>query len=134
MQDDEAARQLLSSLQAGQLPAVFHHRQHVLLAWHLVRTRSLPQALSSYEMALRVATVAVGAPNKLHITRTYAWITLVHERAANASPGESFAQFTSRNPELLDKTYLEQRYYDPELLATERARVSFVLPARANVA
>lgn len=48
---------------------------------------------------------------------------------ADASGEETFEAFAARNPDLLAwKPSILDRYYDPEILRSERARRVFVMP------
>src|SRR5687768_7471972 len=124
---DEA---LLAAFEAGTIPpAEFHHRDHVRVAWSLVRSCPPVEALTRLSLGLRRLAHAAGKPERYHETITWAFLALVAERLG--APNEGWSEFESRNADLLvwSPSILE-RYYSPERLGSEKARRWFVLPDR----
>lgn len=105
-------------------PASFPHREHVRMAFEMLRRHSFAETALHYSQALRTMADRGGRPQTYHETITIAFLALVAERMDDIADFESFA---SHNPDLLDKTVLE-RWYRPERLASDRARRTFILP------
>lgn len=129
----EQAVAMLRMLEAGQVPTPFGHREHLQVAWYLLEAeRRFSSAVVRLEAALLNAASAVGHAEKFHVTRTYAWMSLVAECRGSCSVG--FEELLRQSPELLDKQLLERRYYSPQELASEAARQVFILPQREAIA
>lgn len=127
MTDDE----LIAAFESTELPAdQFTHETHVRVAWCYLHRASLPEALAAFATALKRYADSKGAIGKYHETVTVAWMLLIAERLADG--GElSWAGFAQRHPDLLSRAPSPlDRYYSPELLASDRARRSFVMPDR----
>ncbi len=126
---------LMDAFAAATLPpSEIDHHQHVRLTWLYLRHWPPLEAIQRMCEDTRRFTVAAGAPGKYHETITWAWVLLVHERLqrdarseADAAPDwETFAQ---RHPDLLaSEPPILGQYYTPDTLASDSARVSFVLP------
>ena len=109
--------------------SAFHHRDHVRLAWVYLRRHPALEALARFTTGLQRFATFHGHPGLYHETITWAYLFLIHERMANAPEEESFEAFTARNPDLFAwKPSILDRYYDPEILQSERARRVFVMP------
>lgn len=113
------------------LPAnEFHHRQHVEVAWMFVRHHGMPAALSEFSAALKRFADAKGATGLYHETMTWAFLLLIADRQAR-HPAATFADFAQHNADLLSwKPSILDRYYSKELLATDLARRTFLMPDR----
>ncbi|HYM43057.1 MAG TPA: hypothetical protein VET46_09880 [Steroidobacteraceae bacterium] len=110
--------------------AAFPHREHVRMAFELLRRCDFAEAAWLYSRALRRMAARAGKPQAFHQTTTIAFLALIAERMACDGAVE-FAEFERAHPQMLDKTALS-RWYRPEQLASEIARRTFVLPeARA---
>jgi hypothetical protein len=113
-----------SSLPADQ----FHHEQHVQVAWLFVRKHGMPGALAEFTAAIKRFADAKGANGLYHETITWAFLLLIAERQARR-PAETWAQFEADNPDLLAwKPSILERYYSRELLASDLARRTFLMP------
>jgi hypothetical protein len=120
--------ELLAGFEDGSLEA-FPHREHVRVAWLIVRRDGMPRALESFPERLRAFALKKGTPNLYHQTITWAFLLLLAERLGDAQ--EAFDAFAARNPALLAwNPSLLDRYYKQETLASERARSLFLLPDR----
>jgi hypothetical protein len=121
----------LSAFEDCSLPdSAFHHRDHVRLAWIYLRDLPLLDALGRFTTGLRRYAAAGGKPDRYHETITFAFLFLVHERMQR-SPGARWEEFERRNNDLLGwNPSILSTYYRPETLASEHARVVFVLPDR----
>ena len=111
------------------LPAdQFHHRQHVQVAWLFVRHHGMPAALSEFSAAIRRFADAKGATGLYHETITWAFLLLIADRQAR-NPVESWEAFAAANPDLLTwKPSILNRYYSKELLASDLAKRTFLMP------
>lgn len=113
----------------GFAPGSFRHRHHVRLAWAYLERRPLLEVLDRFTTGLRRIAAAAGKPEIYHETLTWAYVLLVQERRR---PGEDWPAFACGNADLLawGPSLLEERYYRPETLWSDRARRVFVLPDR----
>lgn len=105
----------------------FHHREHVLVAYELLRNLSYTDAAFEYATGIRTLAAKAGAPKKFNATITYAFMSLIAEHMA-MDKDDDFEDFAERNPELFSKNLLE-RWYEPERLHSDFARQAFLLPA-----
>lgn len=109
--------------------ASFHHAEHVLVAFDLLRKYDFIDAAAIYAKGIRAITTRAGAPQKFNLTITYAFMSLIAERLA-MSPTPEFEVFASANADLMSKTLLE-KWYGSERLHTDLARAVFLLPSVA---
>ena len=130
MTDDE----LLAGFETASLGnEPFHHGDHVRVAWLFERKYGFPEALARFSDALKRFAAAKGAPQLYHATVTWAFVLLIHERHARKA-AKTWDEFAAENTDLLTwKPSLLDRYYTPELLGSELARASFVMPDRVAV-
>ena len=106
----------------------FHHAQHVNVAWLFVRKYGMPAALAEFSSGLKRFADAKGATGLYHETITWAFLLLIAERQARA-PAETWEAFDAANPDLrVWKPSILERYYSKELLSSELARKTFVMP------
>lgn len=105
-------------------PANFPHREHLRMAFEMLRRHSFPETALHCSRALRMMAARGGRPEAYHETITIAFLSLVAERMGDTT---DFEQFSSLNSDLLDKRILA-RWYRPERLASDCARRTFVLP------
>ena len=119
----ELARFLRGEIAAAQFP----HREHVRMAFEMLRRHDFPETVLHYSRALRAMTARAGNPAAFHQTVTIAFLSLIAERLECAGHADDFAAFTAANPDLLEKAVLG-RWYAPERLASEAARRTFLLP------
>lgn len=109
-------------------PSTFTHRDHIRLAWLLLRRSGLPSTLEAYRQGLRRLTARAGRPEAYHETITFAFVLLVFDRLGDTN--EIFEAFADRNPDLFAGRAPLERLYRQETLGSERARERFVLPDR----
>jgi hypothetical protein len=109
--------------------ANFPHREHVRMAFELLRRHDFAESAWLYSRALRLMTAKAGRPEAFNQTTTIAFLSLIAERVERGG-GPDFAAFARAHPEMLDKRVLS-RWYRPDQLATEIARRTFVLPEPA---
>ena len=120
---------LLDSFLDTTLPAdQFHHEQHLQVAWLFVRTHGMPAALGEFSTAIRRFADAKGATGLYHQTITWAFLLLIAEREER-QPAGSWDAFAAANRDLLLwKPSILDRYYSKELLASDLARRTFLMP------
>lgn len=120
----------LAALEAGALDlAAFPHREHVRLAFEMLRRCAFGDAISRFSTALKALTAKAGKPEVYHETVTVAFLAVISERLASARC-ESWGEFSAANPDLLAKDCLSI-WYDVDQLNSDIARRVFVLPRRA---
>jgi hypothetical protein len=106
--------------------ASFPHREHVRMAFEMLRRHDFAETVLHYSRALRAMAQQAGKPQAFHQTVTIAFLSLIAERLEGGQ-WDDFAAFSRDNPDLLDKGTVA-RWYRPERLASERARRTFLLP------
>ena len=121
--------ELLDKFVDTSLPAEeFHHQQHVQVAWSFVRAHGMPAALGEFTTAIKRFADAKGATGLYHETITWAFLLLIAERQARR-PADTWEAFAADNADLLVwKPSILNRYYSKELLASELARRTFLMP------
>jgi hypothetical protein len=107
-------------------PAGFAHREHVRMAFEMLRRHDFAETALHFSRALRSMASRAGKPQAFHQTVTIAFLALIAERMEGGEC-QDFAAFERANPELMEKGLLS-RWYAPERLASERARRTFLLP------
>ncbi len=107
-------------------PAQFPHREHVRMAFEMLRRHDFAETVLHYSRALQALTRRAGRPEAFHQTVTIAFLSLIAERMEGSSASD-FAAFARQHPELLEKSVLSA-WYRPERLATPAAKRTFLLP------
>jgi hypothetical protein len=122
-------RELFDRFVDTSLPAdQFHHQQHVHVAWLFVRDYGMPAALSEFSAAIKRFADAKGAHGLYHETITWAFLLLIADRQARR-PSDTWDEFEAANADLLTwKPSILNRYYSKELLASDLARRTFLMP------
>lgn len=111
----------------GEIPAAgFPHREHVRMAFEMLKRHDFAATVLHYSRALRAMTARAGRPQAFHQTVTVAFLSLIAERM-EAARAADFAAFARENPDLIEKSVLS-RWYSPERLASAAARRTFLLP------
>jgi hypothetical protein len=125
--DDE----LVQAFEAGTLDE-FPHESHVRVAWWYLRHDPILIALPRFRGALQRFAAGKGKPDRYHETITVAFMLLIAERLADARH-LGWTDFAARNPDLLRRqpSVLAQ-FYSDDVLASDLARRSFVLPDRTD--
>jgi hypothetical protein len=112
----------------GEIDAsAFPHREHVRMAFEMLRRHDFAETVLHYSRALRAMTARAGKPQAFNQTVTIAFLSLVAERIQESGGAADFDALVRAHPELLDKAALT-RWYRPERLASEAARHTFLLP------
>ncbi|MEM6638979.1 MAG: hypothetical protein AAF610_03670 [Pseudomonadota bacterium] len=123
-------RSLLQRFEALEIaPQDFHHEEHVRVAFAMLRQHDFVDACARYARTIRAMAAGAGAPEKFNTTITFAFMSLVAERAAK-TPSQDIEEFLAANPDLLDKHLLRRWYSDKELSSAD-ARARFILPDAA---
>lgn len=109
-------------------PTAFHHPQHVRAAWLFIRRDGMPEALTTFSRAVRRFAAAHDASGLFHVTVTWAYLLLIHQRQHQCGAGD-WTAFAARNQDLLCwKPSILDRSYSPETLWSDEARSCFVWP------
>ena len=124
----EATEELLKFTRGDCDPANFPHREHLRMAFEMLRRHSFTETALHFSQALRKMASRAGKPESYHETITIAFLSLVSERMGGDVT--DFEHFAGQNPDLLDKGILAH-WYRPERLLSNRARHTFVLPEPA---
>jgi hypothetical protein len=120
--------EFLRVFESCELPKeLFHHRQHIRLAWICLRFQTQAEAEDRVVSAIRRYAAHLEASEKYHQTITLAWMRLVALAVNRASTGASFEQLLEAFPYLLDKDSLG-KFYSPALLQSAEAREHWVDP------
>jgi hypothetical protein len=110
-------------------PHAFTHREHVRMAFELLRRHDFTEALLYCSRALRAMLARAGRPEAFNLTVTVAFLSLISERMLSGDASD-FEAFARANPDLLGKSILA-RWYRPQRLGCESARRTFVMPDAA---
>ena len=86
-------------------------------------------ALQRLRVGLTKFARSKGAAEKYNETITIAYLGLIAERQ-NDRPTKSFAEFERQNPDLFDGLKPLYRFYSPDILHSDSARVAFAMPDR----
>jgi len=122
-------QELFDSFVDTSLPAdQFHHQQHVQVAWLFTRKYGMPAALEEFTAAIKRFADAKGKAGLYHETITWAFLLLISERQAR-NPASTWQDFEAANTDLLVwKPSILERYYSRDLLASDLARRTFLMP------
>ncbi|HET9388871.1 MAG TPA: hypothetical protein VFO44_04435 [Steroidobacteraceae bacterium] len=107
-------------------PLRFPHREHLRMAFEMLRRHDFAEAAFRYSRALRSMLGRAAKPQAFHQTITIAFLSLIAERMER-TPISDFEAFAHANGDLVDKSALA-RLYRPERLASAAARRTFLLP------
>jgi hypothetical protein len=119
--------EFLAAFEAAAIPRPgWTHEAHVRMAW-LYLTRFPPdEALERVRVGIRRLNAVIGSADGYHETITVAFVRVI---AARLAPGEDYAAFRDRNPELFDRTLASLlRHYTKERLHSPEARRNFLPP------
>jgi hypothetical protein len=104
----------------------FPHREHVRMAFEMLRRHDFAESVLHFSHTLRDMTARAGKPAAFNQTITVAFLALIAERRESA-PADDFAAFAQLNADLFDGALL-QRWYRPGQLASSLARRAFLMP------
>ena len=105
----------------------FTHVEHVQVAWHYLRTLPLAEAIARCSAGIQRFASAKGATGKYHETVTVAFMLVINERLDGVGH-LAWTDFAAANADLFAKPTVLSRYYSEELLCSDRARRTFVMP------
>ena len=105
---------------------LFHHADHVHVAFDLLQRHDFCDALVAFSRGLKGIAAGADKPQAYHETITVAFLSLIAEHA-QLGIFKTFEEFTLAHPDLMDKTVLE-RWYPRDRLMSDVARRTFVLP------
>ncbi len=123
--DDE----LVAGFEAATLES-FPHADHVRLTIIYLSRHGRDETERRLTDGLRRFAAAKGVPQKFHVTMTLAWLDLVDTARRHHPEASGAAALVAACPELLERDAL-LRFYSPERLASEDARIRWVPPDRA---
>jgi hypothetical protein len=106
---------------------LFHHREHVRVAWLYLKTSDATRAAERMTASIRRFADHHGPTQKYHHTLTLAWVRLVAAALVETPEGYNFEQFLAAHSQLADKTLLA-KHYSEELLQSSAAREGWVEP------
>lgn len=123
--DDEFLRAFFS----GTLPnAGFHHRDHLRLAWLVVKRDGAEAGEQTVVNGIRHFAAAHGHAERYHDTLTRFWVRLIaHVARASAPADEGFDALLAAHPGLLD-VHLPLRHWSRDVLFDPAARAAWCPP------
>jgi hypothetical protein len=122
---DQDFREAFESLRIAS--EMFHHREHIRLAWIYSRHFPQEQALSRMVQGIQAFARHHGAAAKYHHTVTVAWMRLVWHAANPSPPAPDFNAFAAAHPHLFNPRLLEY-YYSKARLQSDAARYDWLDP------
>ncbi len=109
-------------------PEGFDHSAHMYVAWSYLKDHDLATTSMRYRATLKRLTRKLGVPEKYHETVTWFYLTIIAERM-ECQKQVDWQAFVARNADLFARNpSLIRKFYADDVLASERARRSFVLP------
>ncbi|MFY9912733.1 MAG: hypothetical protein WCF22_11735 [Candidatus Sulfotelmatobacter sp.] len=126
-------QEIIRRFENGTIPAeVFHHVDHVRLAFAYLCEYALFEALQKFCAALKRFAACQGKPQLYNETITCAYFFLIHERMARGDSA-NWDNFACSNPDLLIwKDGILNRYYEEATLKSDLARRVFLLPDKVS--
>jgi hypothetical protein len=118
----ELARFVRGEISAADFP----HREHVRMAFEMLRRHDFAESVWLFSRAVRDMAARAGRPQAFNQTVTIAFLSLIAERIERAGAPD-FAAFAQAHPDTLDKGALA-RWYRADELTSDIARRTFVLP------
>ena len=117
----------LDAVRTGHPPGEFGHREHLLVAWLVLRASpDVPSAQEEVSRIIRHLAHAQGVPQRYNRTVTDAWVLIVaHCRSVDADG--RFDEMLRRHPWLMNKRALLS-HYSSRTLASQSARRGWVEP------
>jgi len=119
----------VAALEAGTIDVDnFDHEAHVYVAWLFLDEFPVTEAIDRFSSALQRLTAKLGVPGKYHETITWFFMLLIAERR-EASASKDWISFRRDNTDLFSADQnIINHYYSSDLLASDRARRTFVMP------
>ena len=116
---DEDFREAFESLKIPN--EMFHHREHIRLAWIYSREYPKEQALARMVQGIQAFAKHHGAATKYHHTITVAWMRLVRHAVREGPEAPDFNAFAAAHVHLFYPRLLEH-YYSKARLQSDAAR------------
>jgi hypothetical protein len=111
----------------GEIAAAdFPHREHVRMAFEMLRRHDFAESVLHFSQALRAMAARAGKPQAFNQTITVAFLGLIAQRM-DAAAESDFTAFAQLNPDLFAGSLL-RRWYRPEQLASPLASRAFLMP------
>src|SRR5207248_7941666 len=125
MNDDDFVQAFMD----GSLPPEqFHHRDHLRLAWLLIRRLDVELATITIASGIQRFAARHGHAEKYHETLTQFWVRIVGHHMVRVRPDiTDFETFIATFPQLLDKG-LPSRHWQRETMGSATARARWVEP------
>jgi len=106
---------------------MFHHREHIRLAWIYSHHFSEEQALARIVQGIQAFAKHHGVTDKYHHTITVAWMRLVWHAAGQTALAPDFNTFAAARSHLLNSRLLGD-YYSTARLQSDAARHTWMEP------
>lgn len=126
---DAATQRLVANFELCRLPS-FGHTDHVRVVWYYLQQAPLARVLLELPEKLRRFAASRGHAEHYHATITFAFTCLVHERIQEGRD-RNWDEFAAAHQDLFDLGALSS-YYPAEVLQSQRARKTFLLPRSAT--
>ena len=121
----------IESLESATIDAeAFDHEAHIYVGWLYLESYPLAEAIEQFTNALRRLTRKLGVPGKYHETISWFYLLLIEERRSVSTRNDWFAFRRANNDLFCRDDNIIERYYSKELISSDRAKQSFVLPDR----
>ena len=92
----------------------FGHREHVEIAYRMLKTSDFVTACTRYAQTIKAMAEQHGAPEKYNATLTFAAMSLIAERMKTA-PCATVEEFVKRDGSLFSGGFLKAQFPDPRL-------------------
>jgi hypothetical protein len=126
--EDWGDREFREAFESLEIPKeLFHHREHIRLAWFYSRHFPYEQAVSWMVQGIQAFAKHHGAAAKYHHTITVAWMRLVRHAECAAPRARDFSTFSAAHPQLSNPRLLED-YYSAARLQSVAARHAWIEP------
>ena len=127
MNDDADDAFVVAFLTGSLPPQQFHHRDHLRLAWVLVRLTGVDEATRRITSGIRYFATLHGQAGKYHETMTQFWVRIVAHAVAARPEITTFDAFLAAFQLLLGKD-LPYLHWQRETMASPAARAQWVEP------
>lgn len=121
----------LDAFEPCRLPRVsWTHAAHVRMAWLYLRRGPIDRVIPAVRERIGRLNLSFGGrPAAYHETITVAYLRLIGDRMTREPEVATFAEFSARNPDLLDRTLAALHvHYRRETLLGPAARAAYVEP------